>query len=112
MLASEAPDHDRTRIFAHYSLIGGLSTAAGALAAAAPTALVSIGVSYLDALKTMFYFYAAMGLLAASIYRYLPSRAEMSATVYFPTVAIRHLPIAAIICDEADPETALVLELV
>ena len=72
MLAREAPDHDRTRIFAHYSLIGGLSTAAGALAAAAPTALVSVGVSYLDALKTMFYFYAALGLLAASIYRYLP----------------------------------------
>ncbi len=30
MLAREAPDHDRTRIFAHYSLIGRRSTAAGA----------------------------------------------------------------------------------
>jgi MFS family permease len=72
MLAREAPDHDRTRIFAHYSLIGGLSTAAGALAAAAPTALVSAGASYIGALKAMFYFYAALGLLAAAIYRYLP----------------------------------------
>jgi len=72
MLAREAPDHDRTRIFAHYSLIGGLSTAAGALAAAAPTALVSVGANYIDALKAMFYFYAALGLLAAAIYRYLP----------------------------------------
>jgi MFS family permease len=72
MLARQAPDHDRTRIFAHYSLIGGLATAAGALAAAAPTALVSIGASYIDALKAMFYFYAALGLLAAAIYRYLP----------------------------------------
>jgi MFS family permease len=72
MLAREAPDHDRTRIFAHYSLIGGLATAAGALAAAAPTALVSIGASYIDALKAMFYFYAALGLLAVAIYRYLP----------------------------------------
>ncbi len=72
MLAREAPDHDRTRIFAHYSLIGGLSSAVGALAAAAPTALVSIGASYIDALKAMFYFYAALGLLAAAIYRYLP----------------------------------------
>jgi MFS family permease len=43
MLAREAADHDRTRIFAHYSLIGGLSSAAGALAAAAPTALASAG---------------------------------------------------------------------
>jgi MFS family permease len=72
MLAREAPDHDRTRIFAHYSLIGGLSSAAGALAAAAPTALVSVGVSNIGALKAMFYFYAVLGLLAAAIYRYLP----------------------------------------
>src|SRR6266478_958000 len=72
MLAREVPDHDRTRIFAQYSLIGGLSTAAGALAAAAPTALVSAGASYTGALKAMFYFYAALGLLAAAIYRYFP----------------------------------------
>jgi MFS family permease len=72
MLAREAPDPDRTRIFAHYSLIGGLSSAAGALAAAAPTALVSLGVSNIGALKAMFYFYAALGLVAAGIYRYLP----------------------------------------
>jgi nitrate/nitrite transporter NarK len=72
MLAREAPDHDRTRIFARYSLIGGLSSAAGALAAAAPTALVSAGISNIGALKAMFYFYAALGLVAAGIYRYLP----------------------------------------
>src|ERR1700676_525090 len=72
MLAREAPDHDRTRIFAHYSLIGGLSSAAGALAAAAPTALVLVGVSNIGALKAMFYFYAVLGLVAAAIYRNLP----------------------------------------
>ena len=72
MLAREAPDHDRTRVFAHYSLIGGLSTAAGALVAAAPPVLVSVGVTYIGALKAMFYLYAALGLLAAVIYRYLP----------------------------------------
>jgi MFS family permease len=72
ILAREAPDHDRTRIFAHYSLIGGLSSAAGALAAAAPTALLSAGVSNIGALKAMFYCYAALGLAAAGIYRYLP----------------------------------------
>jgi Major Facilitator Superfamily len=71
-LARGAPDHHRTRIFAHYSLIGGLSSAAGALAAAAPTALVSVGVSNIAALKAMFYFYASLGLVAAGIYRYLP----------------------------------------
>jgi len=72
MLAREAPDHDRTRVFAHYSLIGGLSTAAGALVAATPPMLVSVGVTYIGALKAMFYLYAALGLLAAVIYRYLP----------------------------------------
>jgi MFS family permease len=72
MLARKAPDHDRTRIFANYSLIGGLSSAAGALAVAAPTALVSAGLSNIGALKAMFYFYAALGLVAAGIYRYLP----------------------------------------
>ena len=72
MLAREAPDHDRTRIFAQYSLIGGLSSAAGALAAAAPTALVSVGVSNIDALKAMFFLYAALGLFAAALYRHLP----------------------------------------
>src|SRR6202011_207249 len=34
--------------------------------------LVSVGVSSLDALKAMFYFYAALGLVAAGIYRHLP----------------------------------------
>src|SRR6202011_3527148 len=34
--------------------------------------LVSVGVSSLDALKAMFYFYAALGLVAAAIYRFLP----------------------------------------
>ena len=36
MLAHEAPDQERTRTFARYSLIGALSMAAGSLAAALP----------------------------------------------------------------------------
>ena len=40
MLAHGVADQERTRIFARYSLIGALSTAAGALAAAAPDFLV------------------------------------------------------------------------
>ena len=33
---------------------------------------MSVGVSNIGALKAMFYFYAALGLVAAAIYRYLP----------------------------------------
>ena len=71
-LAQGAVDHDRTRIFARYSLIGALSMAAGALAAAAPQLLTRIGVSELSALRTMFHAYAVLGLVSAAIYYCLP----------------------------------------
>lgn len=71
-LAQGAADHDRTRVFARYSLIGALSMAAGALAAAAPQLLMRTGVSELAALRTMFYAYAALGIASAAIYYCLP----------------------------------------
>jgi MFS family permease len=71
-LAQGAADHDRTRIFARYSLIGALSMAAGALAAAAPQLLARLGVSELSGLRTMFYAYAVLGLVSATIYYCLP----------------------------------------
>ena len=46
-LAQGAADRDRTRIFARYSLVGALSMAAGALAAATPQLLMQIGMSEL-----------------------------------------------------------------
>jgi len=76
MLATEAPDRERTHIFARYSLIGALSMAAGSLAAAVPDFLTPLGVDRLDALKLMFYVYAALGGVAALLYRRLP-RAHM-----------------------------------
>jgi MFS family permease len=72
MLAHGAPDQDRTRIFAHYSLIGAIAAAVGALAAATPDGLVLIGVDKTDALKAMFYFYAALGLVCIALYQRLP----------------------------------------
>src|SRR5215470_13133147 len=72
MIAQSVPNHDRTQAFARYSLIGGLSTAAGALAAAAPDFLVAIGASRLAALKAMFYAYAALGMVGACLYQFLP----------------------------------------
>jgi MFS family permease len=71
-LAQRAADHDRTRIFARYSLIGALSMAAGALAAAIPELLTRAGVGELNALRGMFYAYAALGVANAAIYSVLP----------------------------------------
>jgi len=71
MLARGAADHERTRVFARYSLIGALSTAAGALAAAFPDVLVTEGVGRIAAFKLMFCFYGVLGILAAVLYRRL-----------------------------------------
>ena len=72
MLAHGVADHDRTRTFARYSLIGAVATAAGALAAAAPDALVAVGIGRLGALTAMFYLYAGLGFACAALYSYLP----------------------------------------
>jgi MFS family permease len=77
MLARGAADEDRTRIFARYSLIGALSTAIGSLASSLPDMLVSAGLTWLGALRLMFYAYAGLGLVSAVLYRRLPhARAE------------------------------------
>ena len=72
MLAHGVADQERTRTFARYSLIGALSMAAGALAAAAPDFLVLTGIDTVNAFKLMFYAYAALGVLSAALYRRLP----------------------------------------
>jgi MFS family permease len=69
MLARGVSDKDRTRMFARYSLIGVGSTAAGALAAVLPDALVALGVDHIDALRLMFCFYGLLGIVAAGLYR-------------------------------------------
>ncbi len=72
MLARGIADHERTRAFARYSLIGALSMAGGTLAAAAPDFLTRVGVDKLDAFKVMFYTYAALGLGCVLLYQRLP----------------------------------------
>jgi MFS family permease len=74
-LAQQASDQDRTRVFARYSLIGALSIAAGALAAAAPDVLIASGTSRQGALQAMFYAYAVLGLIGAALYSCLPRTA-------------------------------------
>lgn len=72
LLARDASDQERTQVFARYSLIGGLSTAAGALLAGAPDFLVSFDVPRLAALESMFFVYTVLGLIGAVLYRLLP----------------------------------------
>jgi MFS family permease len=67
---------DRTSLFARYSLAGSLSAAFGALAVGVPAWLASrLGWAMLDALRSMFVFYAAIGVVIWLLYRRLPTAA-------------------------------------
>ena len=71
-LAEAAEDHNRTRLFARYSLAGALFAALGSLAAGVPDLLVGQGVNRVDALRAMFLLYALSGGTVWLIYRRLP----------------------------------------
>ncbi len=60
-LAHAAEGKARVALFARYSVIGALFASLGALGAAAPDALVRLGMARLDALRAMFVGYAALG---------------------------------------------------
>jgi MFS family permease len=72
MLTYGVGDERRTHVFARYSLIGALSMAIGALAAATPDLLAATGLERIAAFKLMFYAYAVLGLSCAAIYVCLP----------------------------------------
>ena len=72
VLAHGATDERRTQVFARYSLIGSLCTAAGSLAASLPDLLVAGGTTQLAAFRLMFYGYTALGIVCAALYRFVP----------------------------------------
>jgi MFS family permease len=74
VLTRETTDAERTRVFARYSLVGGLASAGGALAAAAPDLLMRLGWPQLSAFQAMFAIYAALGLIAGLLYTRIPHR--------------------------------------
>jgi MFS family permease len=76
LLAGGVAGHDRTALFARYSLVGSLLGAAGTLLAALPELAATWGVAPLAAFKGMFLLYALGGLITALIYRQL-GRAEV-----------------------------------
>ncbi len=75
-LAGAAAGQARTALFARYSVLGALSAALGALAAAVPDWLAShAGDSRVHALRAMFLLYGALGLVVWWLYRQLPAHA-------------------------------------
>ena len=68
-----APDHERTRILARYSLVGALSIAAAVLTAGAPDTFLFSGVNKTRALQLMFVVYGALGLVTGLHYFKLPA---------------------------------------
>src|SRR5437870_5625229 len=85
-LATAAGGHERTALFARYSVLGALCAALGALAAAVPQWLVGhIGVSRVGALRAMFLLYGGVGLLIWWLYRRpLADTAAAAAHTYAP----------------------------
>ncbi len=72
-LAEAAQGRDRTALFARYSLIGVFGGAVGALVTAVPDTLTSLGMERLAALRLLFVFYGAVGLVVWLLYRRLPA---------------------------------------
>jgi MFS family permease len=65
--------HERTTLFARYSLAGVLAAAVGSLAAGVPEWLAAqVGATRIDALRAMFVLYAVIGLVIWALYRRLP----------------------------------------
>lgn len=75
VLSRETANAERTKAFARYSLVGGLASACGALAAAAPDIVTRLGWPQLSAFQAMFVVYAALGLVAGLFYTRIPRRA-------------------------------------
>ncbi len=74
VLAQEAKNEERTRVFARYSLIGALAGAAGSLAAGLPELMAPLGLGEIGALRIMFVLYAALGLIGGLFYSRIPAQ--------------------------------------
>ena len=74
VLSGAVPPAERTRAFARYSLVGALAGAAGSLFASSPDWLAAFGIGTLAAIKAMFVFYTALGVLGGLAYRRIPQR--------------------------------------
>jgi len=69
MLAHAASPHNRTLLFARYSLFAALAGAVGAQAAGLPAFALELGATPRFAMQCMFWLYAALGLFILLLYR-------------------------------------------
>jgi predicted MFS family arabinose efflux permease len=77
LLAETVSARRRTALFARYSMIGAVAGALGTLAAALPELFArKFALGETAALQSVFWFYAAVGLMTWFIYRPLTSTAE------------------------------------
>jgi MFS family permease len=74
VLAREASDRERTRMFSRYSFVGALAGAFGGLATVIPDVLAMIGMGQLAGIKAMFVLYALLGVAGALIYSRIPAQ--------------------------------------
>jgi MFS family permease len=74
VLTRETADAERTKAFARYSLVGGLASAGGALAAGMPELFTRTDWSELSGIKAMFGIYALLGLVGGLLYTRIPAR--------------------------------------
>ena len=74
VLTRETADAERTKASARYSLVGGLASAGGALAAAMPELFTRTDWSELSGIKAMFGIYALLGLVGGLLYARIPVR--------------------------------------
>lgn len=79
MLAHAANPHDRTLLFARYSLFAALAGAIGAQAAGFPAFIQQFGATPRFAMQCMFWLYAALGVLILLLYRNLDPAHEAEA---------------------------------
>ncbi|MGT2471567.1 MFS transporter [Paraburkholderia terrae] len=84
-LAESATGDARTALFARYSLVGALSAAVGALAAALPDWIAAHSAAApLTAIRVMFVVYATAGSVIWLLYRRLPARLSTTDTPRVP----------------------------
>jgi MFS family permease len=77
LISRTVDDKRRTAVFAHYSLIGSLLAALGALFAAMPDMIVAaLHIDMKVALQAMFVLYGGIGLLSGLIYRAVPRQLD------------------------------------
>jgi MFS family permease len=86
LLAGSAAASRRTRLFAIYGLTGSIAASLGSLAAGTPEILAGSGWTKLEALRAMFFVYAALGIAGGLCYRLIP--AESRATTEAPSFAL------------------------